>query len=230
MHFKIEGGDAFPAVRIHLDKNEAVKAESNAMIAMSTTLSLKGKMDGGILGALGRKFLTGESFFLQELSADKKENGWVILAPSAPGEIVPVTLSEGDELIVQKNSFLAAELGVKTGTKVQSLTKGLLSNEGLFIIKMSGKGQAFLSAFGSVRLIELGKDEEVLIDNGHLVAWDGHMKYSITKGAKTWVSAATSGEGLACKFTGPGRIWIQTRNPKAFGLWTTNYIVFPKSN
>ncbi len=230
MHYKIEGGNAFPALRIHLAAGESVKAESNAMIAMPTTLSLKGKMDGGLLGALGRKLLTGESFFLQEIAADKKQDGWVLLGPSAPGEIVPVTLSQGKDLIVQKNSYLASETTVKTSTKVQSLTKGLFSGEGLFIIKMSGQGQGFLSAFGSVKLLELGKDEEILIDNGHLVAWDADMSYTITKGAKTWVSAATSGEGLACKFKGPGRVYIQTRNPKAFGVWTTDYIVFPKNN
>ena len=30
------------------------------------------------------------------------------------------------------------------------------------------------------------------------------------------VSAVTSGEGLACEFTGPGTIYLQTRNLRSF--------------
>ena len=33
------------------------------------------------------------------------------------------------------------------------------------------------------------------------------------------MSNLASGEGLVCKFTGPGTVFMQTRNPQAFSVW-----------
>ncbi|MCK5518990.1 MAG: AIM24 family protein, partial [Alphaproteobacteria bacterium] len=127
-----------------------------------------------------------------------------------------------------KNGFLAGTPGIDVASKMQSLTKGILSGEGFFILKLSGTGTAFLHTYGSIYTIDIPAGEQILIDNGHLVAWSSDMKYSITKGAASWVSSVTSGEGLACRFTGPGRVLIQTRNPSGFGSWLFPYLPIPK--
>jgi uncharacterized protein (AIM24 family) len=64
----------------------------------------------------------------------------------------------------------------------------------------------------------------MIIDNGHLVAWPEDMEYKIQKASSGWFSSATSGEGLVCRFTGPGRVLIQTRNPGGFGQWIRQFI------
>ena len=33
------------------------------------------------------------------------------------------------------------------------------------------------------------------------------------------ISGISSGEGLVCKFSGPGTVFMQTRNPKEFAAW-----------
>lgn len=33
------------------------------------------------------------------------------------------------------------------------------------------------------------------------------------------MSGVASGEGLVCKFTGPGTVFLQTRNPAGFAQW-----------
>lgn len=54
-----------------------------------------------------------------------------------------------------------------------------------------------------------------MIDNGHLVAWNA--KYVMERAASGGIiSGFSSGEGLVCKFTGPGTVYLQTRNPGAF--------------
>ena len=54
--------------------------------------------------------------------------------------------------------------------------------------------------------------EKYIVDNGHLVAWN--TKYILERVASGGiVSALSSGEGLVCKFTGPGTVFMQTRNP-----------------
>lgn len=225
MRYEITGGNTFPLLKVYLDQGESIKAESGAMVAMTRDMKLVGKADGGIMKSLGRMF-SGESFFLQNLSAEDGP-GWALLAPAAPGEVVPVEVTEGRPLNVQKNGFLAGTPDIDVSTKVQSLAKGILSGEGLFIVKIGGRGTVFLSTYGSIYTVDLPKNETLLIDNGHLVAWDADMKYDITKGASSWFSAATSGEGFACRFHGPGRVLIQTRNPAHFGQWLFPFLPQP---
>lgn len=226
MKYDFSGGSAFPLLRVELAAGESVKAESGAMVAMSDGMKLTGKADGGILKGIARKF-SGESFFMQHIEAETAA-GWVMLAAPMPGGISAVDVSAGRELTVQKNGFLAATQDISVSTKVQSLTKGILSGEGLFVVKIGGAGTVFLASYGSIETIDLKPGEKVLIDNGHLVAWDADMKYSITKGATSWFSAATSGEGFACRFEGPGRVMFQTRNPQALGGWIFPFLPIPR--
>lgn len=226
MQYDFSGGSSFPVLRVELSPGESIKAESGAMVAMSDGMKLSGKADGGILKGIARKF-SGESFFMQHIEAEASA-GWVMLAAAMPGGIQAVDITAGKELTVQKNGFLAATQGVSVSTKVQSLTKGLFSGEGLFVVKISGEGTAFLSTYGSIVTLDIPAGESVLVDNGHLVAWDADMKYTLTKGAKSWMSAATSGEGLACRFQGPGRVLIQTRNPNELGGWLLPFLPIPR--
>ncbi|MBI1215116.1 MAG: TIGR00266 family protein [Alphaproteobacteria bacterium] len=228
MKCEIIGDTAFPMLRAELGKGESIKAESGAMVAMSDTVHLTGKAEGGIGKALGRMLLTRESFFLQNLHA-KEGPGWCLLASATPGEIAAVEVEQGRHLVVQKGGFLAGTTGIEVASKMQGLGKGLMSGEGFFVVKIGGHGTVYLATYGSIYPLTLGKGEEVVIDNGHLVAWDGDMQYKITKGAKSWMGAMfTTGEGLACRFYGPGRVLIQTRNPQQLGAWISPYIIFPR--
>jgi len=226
MNVDVMGGDAYPMLKVSLKQGETVKAESGAMVAMSQGLVLSGKVDGGVGKAIGRLF-SGESFFMQEIEA-KERDGWVMLASSMPGAIGRLELDGTTEWQVEKKGFLAGTPGVDVSTKMQGITKGLFSGEGFFVVKISGTGSAFLSTYGSLQVINLADGEEVLIDNGHLVAWEATIDYKISKGAKSWTSSFTSGEGVACRFTGPGKVLIQTRNPSGFAGWLYPYLPIPK--
>ena len=63
---------------------------------------------------------------------------------------------------------------------------------------------------------QLADGEEYFIDNGHLVAWN--CQYDMRRVASGGVlSMFSSGEGLSCRFTGPGTVYLQTRNLNTFG-------------
>lgn len=224
MEYTIEGGQTFPIVKVNLKSGETLKAESGAMVALSQNMELRGKVEGGLKKAIGRVF-SGESFFLQSIEAAKGD-GWALLSTSQLGAIGTLDLND-EEWIIQKNGFVAATQDLDITTKVQSLAKGLLSGEGFFIIRMKGTGTAFLSTYGALQYLDIPEGETVLVDNGHLVAWPAHLKYEMAKGGKGWVSSFTSGEGLACRFFGPGRVIIQTRNPKDFGQWIQQFLPPP---
>lgn len=50
MKYEILYQDAFPLVKCDLQRGEKIKAESDAMVAMSATLEVNGAMNGGIIG------------------------------------------------------------------------------------------------------------------------------------------------------------------------------------
>jgi uncharacterized protein (TIGR00266 family) len=214
---------AFPMVRVELAGGETIKAESGAMVASSPTIDVESKMEGGFLGALSRKFLTGEKFFFQTLRASRGP-GEVLLAPTVPGEIVMLELDGVNEYMVQKDGFLAGAEAIRLDSQMQSFSRGLLGGEGFFILKASGVGTLLLNSFGAIHKIELRPDQEYIVDNSHLVAWSGTTSYNIERAASGWVASFTSGEGFVCRFRGPGVVYIQSRNPGSFGAWIRQFI------
>src|SRR3954453_12135334 len=63
---------------------------------------------------------------------------------------------------------------------------------------------------------QLIEGEKYIVDNGHLVAWNTkYVLESVASGGL--ISGFASREGLVCKFTGPGTVFIQTRNAVSFG-------------
>ncbi|PID79986.1 MAG: TIGR00266 family protein [Clostridiales bacterium] len=221
MKYSIHYKDTFSLLEVQLNQGEALKAESGAMVSMDSTVDVEGKLEGGLLKGLGRMF-AGESFFFQTLAANRGP-GNVTLAPTAVGSIVAIPLN-GDAYNVQKNGFLAASMDVNVDTKMQSLTKGLLSGEGLVILNIHGTGVLFVSSHGAIHEIDIPAGKEVIIDNGHLVAWPSTVSYKIEKASKGWISSVTSGEAVVCRFTGPGKVYIQTRNPNAFIEWISKLL------
>jgi uncharacterized protein (TIGR00266 family) len=210
-NYEILYGEAFPIIRYRLRPGERLKAESDAMIAMSANVDVTGGVEGGILRGLTR-MLAGEKFFFQYLTASRGE-GEVLLGHALPGGIIDVELDGTYGLRVQKDGFLAATEGVEVSTQMQNLFQGIFSGEGFFVLNVSGKGVVFLSSYGAIHAINLAAGEEMVVDNGHLVAWADYMQYQITKASNGWIRSFMSGECLVCRFKGPGIVLIQTRNP-----------------
>lgn len=218
MEYKILYEGAYPIVQCKLRQGESMQAESDAMVSMSATLDIEGSMNGGLLGGLARRMLTNESFFFQTVTA-RRGPGEVLFASSLPGGVIDVELDGSYALKVQKDGYLASTPGIQVTTKTQNLVQGLFSREGFFVLGVSGRGTVFLSSYGSIHSINLEAGEEVIIDNGHLVAWSDYMNYTIEKASNGWMSSFMSGEMLVCRFRGPGTVLIQTRNPSAFASW-----------
>jgi len=209
---------AYTMARCLLSRGETLTAESGAMVAMSPTLDIEAEAKGGILKSLGRAVLSGESFFQSTIKA--RDDGEVLLAPAAPGDLV--VLDGEHDTFLQKGAFVAAGPDVEISTKGQGLGKGLFSGEGLFVIKATGRGPLVLSSYGAIHRLELEPGQEHVVDNAHLVAWS--CDYKVEKAAKGWIKSLTSGEGLVCRFTGPGTVHIQSRNLAPFAQMLAPYL------
>lgn len=101
--------------------------------------------------------------------------------------------------------------------------KTFFAGEGIFLLKLQGEGDVAVSSFGGIRSVTLQPGEEITVDTGHVVAFDGTLKWDVRTfgGLK---SKLLGGEGLVCTFTGPGRVYIQTRNYPAFVDWIKSLV------
>ena len=211
MQYSINNRPVFTTVTVKLNSGETVRAEAGAMVSMSPSVSLKSKTTGKGLGGMFKAAIGGEGLFSSEFIADSP--GEVVLAPPVPGDIIDLKI-KGNTVFCQGGAYLAGSPELDLST--QGSLKGLISGEGLFLQKISGSGDLFLSAYGAVTVKELGSGEKYIVDTGHMVAFDESVTYTIRKAAKGLMSTVLSGEGLTCEFSGPGKVWIQSRNLKGF--------------
>ncbi len=211
--FMFEGKPDFAFARVKIPAGEMLKVEAAAMATMDSHLQMKTKLGGGF-----KRFLSGESVFINEFTAEGAE-AEIGIAPSIPGDLAHMYLN-GDVLMLQNSAFVASSGSVEIETKWQGFTKGFFSGEGLFLIRAVGIGDLWFNTFGA--MIEVDVDGEYVVDNGHIVAFTPGLEYKMTKigGFKSFF---LSGEGLVCRFTGKGKVWIQSRQPQPFSWWARAY-------
>jgi len=232
MDYEISHGPAFAAATVMLETGESIRCESGAMMSMSGSLKLEARMnsssEGGFLkrtmGAVAKTALSKESFFITTISAEEGP-GEALLAPSQPGDIYAHHLTTRT-LVIQAGSYLASAPTVKVDTGWGGF-KAMIGGEGLFFLKASGEGLVLLSSFGAIIERDLIAGETYVVDSGHMVAFEEGMPFkprmAAGKGSGGMfaraITSAKTGEGLVIEFTGPGKIWMQSRNPVAFSGW-----------
>jgi uncharacterized protein (TIGR00266 family) len=166
-------------------------------------------LQGGLLAAAKRKLLGGESLFTNTFTATAPgQTLW--LAPSAEGDVELIEMNGQLRMFLSSGAFLAAAPGVTIETKWQG-ARGFFSGAGLFLLSAHGHGPLFFAAYGGIHAIDVGPAGYVC-DTGHVVAFTGGLSYEVSRvgGLK---SLFFSGEGLVCRFSGQGRLWVSTRNP-----------------
>ncbi|KAJ5396664.1 Mitochondrial biogenesis protein AIM24 [Penicillium cosmopolitanum] len=206
--YRVSHRDSNSLLTVQLAIGAPFTARPGAMIAMSTTVTLKGTFHFA-----WKKLLAGGEMTMSKY----KGPGELLIAPSTLGDIIVLRINENNEWKIGRDAFLASTDAVAHKYQAQGITKGVFSGEGLFIYKITGDGLLWVQSFGAIIKKDLQDGEDYFIDNGHLVAWN--CKYKIERVASGGImSNFSAGEGLACRFTGPGTVYLQTRNLNAFAV------------
>ena len=132
----------------------------------------------------------------------------------------------GRAILMQSGSYLAHVGDVRIDTKFGGF-KSFFSGEGLFFIKLSGQGKVFFNSYGGLKKIPI--DGQYIVDTTHIVAFDESINYNVeTVGG--FKATFLSGEGLVCRYTGKGDLWIQTRSAPAFAGWLNPFRPVQRDN
>ncbi|AEH23784.1 TIGR00266 family protein [Pyrococcus yayanosii] len=221
MKYRIEHRPSFSFLEVELQPGEAVQAEAGAMVYMSPTVRVETKARGGLLGALKRSVLGGESFFINVFRAEDGP-GVVGFAPGYPGDIEALEIN--GTIYAQSGAFLAGSEDIQIDIKFGG-AKTFLGRESLFLLELSGRGIVFLASYGAIRPVHL-KGERFVVDTGHMVAFTEGLDFTV-KSIGGLKSVLFSGEGLVMEFRGTGTVYIQTRSLDGFLSWLLPHL--PKS-
>lgn len=214
MKINVEHRPSYALGIVELQAGESVRAETGAMVSMSGNVQVESGVQGGLLKGAMRKVLGGESFFVNTFTAQGAP-GHVSFAPSLPGDVAE-HLVQGD-MFVQSGSYLAGDPGVEIDLKWGG-ARSFFASEGLFLLHLKGNGHVLMSSFGAIHPIRLDGTDSLVIDTGHIVAFESTLQYNVKKVSGMFTSLI-SGEGLVAEFQGVGTVWLQTRSSQAFLDW-----------
>lgn len=229
MSFTITQRPDFALVTVNMKSGEKFYSEPGAMATMTPNIELTASLKGGLMSSISRG-LGGESLIISTYEA--KGDGEITFAAGQPGDAVHYALDGATDIYLQRGAYLANSEGVEVTSKWQGM-RGFFSGEGLILLRAHGTGDLFFNSYGAI--LEIDVEDEVIVDTGFIVAFEGTLNYNVTTlpGARpgtNWKSLFLGGEGLVCRFSGRGKVWIQTRQIATYLNWVHPFRPVQKSN
>ena len=215
MKIDIRYQPAYSLAIVGLSPDESIQAEAGAMVSMTSNIQVETSMKGGLLGAVTRSVLGGETLFANTFTS-RGGPGEITLAPSLPGDVGALEI-RNETLYVQSGSFLASSPEINLDLKWGG-AKTFFGSEGLFLLRATGTGSLILSSYGAIHKVTLDGRQPYICDTGHVVAFTERLTFEVRR-VGGWKSTILSGEGLVCEFRGAGDLYLQTRSTQAFLSW-----------
>jgi len=142
----------FPLVELSLNQGETVFIQRGSMVyhtpnvTLNTQLNASGSGLGRFVKAVGRSMVSGESTFITQAVA-QSDNGYLALAPDAPGQVIPLQLGE-KQYRLNDGAFLALDGTAYYTMERQSVGKALFGGQGgFFVMTTQGQGTLLANAF-----------------------------------------------------------------------------------
>ncbi|MCS6798391.1 MAG: TIGR00266 family protein [Myxococcota bacterium] len=202
----------FGMVRVTFEAaGEQLLVEAAAMVARDADVTMKTSLAGGMFAAARRKLLGGETLFQNTFGATAPGQT-LYVAPAAEGDVECFVLDGSAAIFLQSGAWLASVPSVSLDTRWGG-ARGFFSGAGLFLLRCAGQGPLFFACYGGLHAVDVGPGDYV-VDTSHIVAFTEGLTWSLSSmgGLKSFVFG---GEGLVCRFSGRGRLWLSTRNPAA---------------
>lgn len=217
MKYDIKYKPSYSMLVVNLEQGEKIIAESGALTYMDPNIEVHTrKREKSFLGSLSLAIFGRQSFWVNEYTASNGP-GEVAFVSAPVGDIETLEVKPDQGYVIQKAAYIASTEHVDLDVKWEGFTKGLFG-QGLFMIKAKGDGTLFINTFGAIDKHTLKPGQTLIVDNFHLVAFSDTCNYKVTKfgGLK---ETLLGGEGLVTRITGPGDVYIQTKNLREFVEW-----------
>ncbi len=186
---------------------------------MSTSLGSKdGASTTSALSDGFKRMMTGQNMFLSDYTFNGKEGrteGTVALGTDFPSKIVRFSLPEyGNKIVCQKGAYLASSVDVDIQMEfTKKFTAGFFGGEGFILQSLTGEGDVFVKAGGTLVKKDLEEGETLRVSSGSLVAFTQDVQFDVQT-MPGFKNVMFGGEGLfVTTLTGPGTVWLQGMPP-----------------
>ena len=167
-------------VTVALEPGQVLRAESGAMMYMTAGVEMNTTAAGGVSSSFQR-MMTGQNFFISDYTYTGKKGtkGHVALGTDFPSKIVRLNVEEyGGKLVCQKGALLCAAHTIDIQMEFsKNLTSGFFGGEGFVLQGLTGQGDVFVKAGGTLIRQELKEGERLRISSGCLVAFSSGVDF-----------------------------------------------------
>lgn len=213
---KIEGKES-QILTVALEPNQILRAESGAMMFMTDGIEMNTTTGGG-LSAGFKRMLTGQNVFISDYTYNGRKGtyGKVCLGTDFPSKIIKLNVDAfGGKIICQQGALLCSSHTIDIEVEfTKKLSTGFFGGEGFVLQSLTGSGDVFVKAGGTLIRRELDEGEVLRISSGTLVAFSNGVEFDIQM-MQGYKNALFGGEGLfVTTLTGPGTVLLQGQPPQ----------------
>jgi len=213
---KIEGNES-QIVTVALEPGQVLRAESGSMMFMTDGITMETTTGGGMSAGF-KRMLTGQNVFISDFryEGEPATTGLIALGTDFPSKIVRLNIKQyGGKIVAQKGALLCASHTVDIEMEVtKKLTTGLFGGEGFVLQGLTGEGEVFLKAGGTLVRKDLQEGEELRVASGALVAFSQGVDFDIQT-MPGFKNVLFGGEGLfVTTLAGPGTVFLQGQPPE----------------
>lgn len=159
--YSVTHRDTNAVLNVNLQQGALLRSKSGAMIHMSGTVQLQGKVKFSM-----RKLFTGGEMSESSYTGP----GRVALGPTLFGDIITLPIDGRTNWTIGKDAFLACTADITKESKSQGIGKALFSGEDLFVYRVGGQGLLWLTSFGAVDRLDVSEPSPFLCACMHMFA------------------------------------------------------------
>jgi uncharacterized protein (AIM24 family) len=157
-----------------------------------------------------KRIMAGIPIFMTEAHGP----GNIAFSRDGAGHVFALHLQGGAAVDVREHQFLAATVGVDYSfTRVKGIANVLMSGTGFFIDTFTCTGQegiVWLHGYGNVFDVALGEGEQIDIEPGGWIYKSRTVRMDTVSQKLATGLLASAGQIVWNRFTGPGRIGVQS--------------------
>jgi len=211
---KVEGNES-QIVTVMLEPGQVLRAESGALMYMTEGVEMNTTTGGGMSAGL-KRLMTGQNIFISDYTYQGDSKGMVALGTDFPSKIIRLNLEEyGGKIVAQKGALLCCSHTVDIEMEfAKKMTAGFFGGEGFVLQSLTGQGDVFVKAGGTLIKKELQEGEQLRTSSGCLVAFSSEVDFDVQM-MSGFKNVMFGGEGLfVTTLTGPGTVWLQGQPPE----------------
>ena len=174
---RIDGNES-QILTVTLEPGQVLRAESGAMMYMTEGVEMNTTSGGGLSSGFAR-MLTGQNFFISDYTYTGDTQGELALGTDFPSKIMRIDLREyGGKVVCQKGALLCASHTVDIQMEYsKNFSTGFFGGEGFILQSLTGEGDVFVKAGGTLIRHDLRDGEKLRISSGCLVAFSSGVDY-----------------------------------------------------